>query len=168
MPRWVLFPSVDGLVLSDDWTRCFSSYGVLSSVCVPDSVRELCDGCFQGCQSLRRVTFGSSSSLERIGDYCFGGLRLVGFEAPPSVRHIGSIFSAGLDQIFVRAWNGKNITLECDLTDKIEDLTAKIRDEEGIQPQDQRLIFAGRQLEDGKTLLDYKIEPGNTVRLTWR
>ena len=63
---------------------------------------------------------------------------------------------------------GKLITLECDLRDKIKDLKAKIRDKDGIQPQEQRLIFAGRQLEDGKTLLDYKIEPGNTVRLTWR
>ena len=173
------FRAIDGLVLSDDCTRCFSSYGVLSSVCVPDSVRELCDGCFQGCSSLRRVTFGpssslericvsclrrtgveefavpdrvrelcercfqwcqrlrsvtfgSSSSLERIGDCCFGGLRLVGFETPPSVRHIGSIFSADLDQIFVKTCTGKLITLECDLRDKIKDLKAKIQDKKSI------------------------------------
>ena len=61
------FRAIEGLVLSDDFRICFSSYGVLSSVCVPDGVRELCDGCFKGCSRLRRVTFGPSSSLERIG-----------------------------------------------------------------------------------------------------
>ena len=61
------FRAIDCLVLSDDSTKCFSSYGVLSLVSVPDSVRELCDGCFKECESLRRVTFGPSSSLERIG-----------------------------------------------------------------------------------------------------
>ena len=66
------FRAIDGLVLSDDCTICFSSYGVLSSVCVPDSVRELCDGCFKGCESLYRVTFGPASSLERVGAEVFG------------------------------------------------------------------------------------------------
>ena len=65
------FRALDGLVLSDDLSICFSSYGVLSSVCVPDCVRELCDGCFKGCWSLRRVTFGPCSSLERIGFRAF-------------------------------------------------------------------------------------------------
>ena len=62
------FRAIEGLVLSDDLSICFSSYGVLSSVCVPDSVRELCDGCFKWWKSRRRVTFGPSSSLEQI---CF-------------------------------------------------------------------------------------------------
>ena len=61
------FRALEGLVLSDDFRICFSSYGELSSVCVPDCVRELCDGCFKGCWRLRRVTFGPSLSLERIG-----------------------------------------------------------------------------------------------------
>ena len=60
-----------GLVLSGDWTRCFCSCGVLFSVCIPDSVLELYDGCFKGCSSLRRVEIGPSSSLERIGASCF-------------------------------------------------------------------------------------------------
>ena len=67
------FRAIDGLVLSDDCTRCFCSYGILSSVCIPDYVRELCDGCFAGC-SLCRVTFGRSSSLERIGFHALGAL----------------------------------------------------------------------------------------------
>ena len=61
------FRAIDGLVLSYDCTICHCSYGVLSSVCVPDSVRELCDGCFKGCRSLQPVTLGPSSSLEWIG-----------------------------------------------------------------------------------------------------
>ena len=56
-----------GKSTSGESQTLFSSYGVLFSVCVPDSVRELFDGCFKGCSSLRRVTFGPSSSLERIG-----------------------------------------------------------------------------------------------------
>ena len=65
------FRAVDGLVLSHDCELCYSSYGFLSSVCIPDSVRELCDQCFQGRKSLHRVTFGPSSSLERIGFQAF-------------------------------------------------------------------------------------------------
>ena len=53
---------------------CFESSGV-EEVSVPDSVRELCDGCFKGCLSLRRVTFGPSPSLERIGVEAFGAVK---------------------------------------------------------------------------------------------
>ena len=146
---------------------CFEESGV-EEFAVPNSVRELCDRCFQGCEGLHRVTFGSSSSLERIGDYCFGGVRLVGFETPPSVRHIGSIFSVGLYQIFVRVWNGKLITLECDLTDRIEDLKAKIQEKEYIPPQQQVAFFRGTKLQDGKTLLHYWVGPGSTVHVNLR
>ena len=59
------------LILSDDCQRCYSPSGILPHVSIPDSVRERCDFCFQSCQSLRRVTFGPSSSLERIGVSCF-------------------------------------------------------------------------------------------------
>ena len=65
------FRAIANLVLSDGCKRCCCSYGNLSSVCIPDSVRELCDHCFEGCSSLRRVTFGPCSSLERIGFSCF-------------------------------------------------------------------------------------------------
>ena len=134
----------------------------VEEVSVPNSVRELCDGCFQWCWRLRRVTVGSRSSLERIGDCCFGGLRFGGFKTPPSVRHIGSIFSVG-PRLFVKSLTGKRITLEYDPTDKIEDLKAKLHDKDGIPPQDQRLMFAGKQLKDGNTLLDYNIEPGSVL-----
>ena len=61
----------------------------LEEISIPDSVRELCEGCFKGCESLRRVTFGPSSSLERSGADCFYGCGLVRFEIPASVRAIG-------------------------------------------------------------------------------
>ena len=49
----------------------------MEEVSIPDGVRELCDDCFSGCGSLRRVNFGSSSSLERIGVECFGEWRFL-------------------------------------------------------------------------------------------
>ena len=61
---------------------------------------------------------------------------------------------------------GKKHTLECELTEKIEDLKAKIDAKEGFKTTS--LIFANRQLEDGKTLLDYKIEPGSVVHASVR
>ena len=82
------FRALEGLVLSDDLRICFSSYGVLSSVCVPDGVRELCDGCFKGCWSLRRVTFGPSSSLERIGVEAFGAVQLFDQDTPCAFEEI--------------------------------------------------------------------------------
>ena len=84
-------------------------------------------------------------------------------------RELGKLLALrGGMQLFVKTLSGKTISVECEPDESIESLKEKIMAKEGVPPDQQRIIFGGKQLDTQKNLSDYDIDDDSTLHLVLR
>ncbi|KAJ7624269.1 ubiquitin-related domain-containing protein [Mycena polygramma] len=92
-----------------------------------------------------------------------GGLGLIATVTPCNPENDSDCYT-----IFIKILNGNELSLNVKQSSTISHVKEQIEDQEGISPAQQRLIFDGKQLEDGRTLSYYNINTGDTIRLVLR
>ena len=87
---------------------------------------------------------------------------------PPPVSSLFSLRGGKSLQVFVKTFAGKTLTVEVEPDESVESLKNKLQSKEGIPPNQQRILFGGKQLDSKKSISDYGIEDESTMNMVLR